>query len=652
MFGYYTSYEQVAAATVVFPQPTNLKLDVSPAKKSYRPCESATVNLQVRRPRGELGEGALGLLVYDQALEELARTEASLSTGYDERINPVLAFQNPLDDGITIPGAHEKDLLNREFGSSVSPDLELAAQALYAGQSWTAIRLESSDSERRFSQIFSDQIHTTLNPVVPSLVNYFSTSGHFPAGEGPFFALLKQKGFDPAKLTDPWGRPYRVRRTYQWLNEILEFRSDGPDKTPNNSDDFTAFDLRRPFFEFDEKRLRAIINAYQTSTGNLIRDEATLRLACEQASTPLANFLDPWSTSYRFEFGVERGNFSIIVSSAGPDKKVRPESLRDSTDDDDRIVASIKTPYFADASQKISDALLENAKATAHFPDNEQEFKEAIQKDGINWDSFRDPWGHPYRVKPSIEYDYGDKITVRVYGENVPNSSTPVTRAVKGITIFSDGPDGLAGTPDDFTLARFISPFQEETRNPGAPPMPAPKIPVSYSGSSGAIRVEVKDPIGAVIPNSEVTLTNETTVNVFSGKSNEEEKCLVGNLPAGSYRVLVQSPGFQAYVLTSVPVFSSNVTNVEVILHVGGNYANRHLRSRSRRGRNLYDAIADRPRARSCSAQNQIWRGKRPNRQFPRHSATSGIFSGNPPVATGDSHRPRRSHYSEISSCR
>lgn len=568
-FGYYSSYAQVAAATVIFPQATTLKLEISPVKKSYRPGESAAVNLQVRSPEAELAEGAFGLLVYDQALEELASTEASLSTGSYESINPVLGFQDRVDDDPAIAGIHEKNLLNRAPGSSVPADLELVAQALYSSRSWAPIRLESSDSERNFGIIFSDRIHATLNPVTPGLMESFSATGHFPADNAAYSAVLEKNGFDSSKLTDPWGRPYRIQRTYQWLNEILEFRSDGADKISNTSDDFTAYDLRRPFFEFDEKRLRAIVNAHQTSTRSFIRDEAALKLACEQTNTPLSTFLDPWGTPYHFEFGVERDNFSIIVSSAGPDKTFRLEKLRDSSDGGDRIVATIRSPYFAETSQKISDALFENAKATAHFPDNEHEFKEALLKYGIPWDALRGPWGHPYRVTPSTEHAYGDKITVRAYAEKAVSSSTPVTRSLKGITIFSDGPDGIAATSDDFTLARFVSPFIEETGNPAAPPVAAPRIPQSYSGSSGAIRVQVKDPMGAIIANSEVKLTNQVTMIVYGGKSDEDGICIVGNLPAGSYRVLVQSPGFQAYVLTDVPVFSSNVTSVEVTLHVG-----------------------------------------------------------------------------------
>jgi len=69
----YSMYSRMAAASVLFPNPTNLRLDVKPVKTTYRPGESATVNLRVRGSEGEPVEGALGLLVYDQALEELAR---------------------------------------------------------------------------------------------------------------------------------------------------------------------------------------------------------------------------------------------------------------------------------------------------------------------------------------------------------------------------------------------------------------------------------------------------------------------------------------------------------------------------------------------------------------------------------------------------
>src|SRR5439155_8085776 len=106
-------YSRMAAASVLFPKPTNLRLDVKPVKSTYRPGEAATLSLHVRGSEGEPAEGALGLLVYDQALEELARTEASLFTGGYESIDPRLGFRSFEEDNDSIAIVIVKLLLNR-----------------------------------------------------------------------------------------------------------------------------------------------------------------------------------------------------------------------------------------------------------------------------------------------------------------------------------------------------------------------------------------------------------------------------------------------------------------------------------------------------------------------------------------------------------
>ena len=565
----YFLYSRVAAASVVFPHPSNLQLDVKPLQTTYRPGEPASVNLRVRGPEGEATEGALGVLVYDQALEELARTEASLFTDRYESIDPHLGFRPLEEDGDSIAGVPVKGLLNLVPGAAVPADLELVAQALLFNRSGVSLSIESSDSPRNFEQIFQKQIHAALDPVAKLLNENFTRSGHFPANDTEFGRLLKSVNMDGSSLTDPWGRPYRVRRSYSWMNEVLEFRSDGPDKTPDTADDFTALSLSRPFFERDAKRLHAVLDAYHARTGAHIRDEAALEAACAQESTPLSSFIDPWGTPYRYSFGVAGANFTVTVSSAGPDKRFR-SGPKDPTDDRDDLQVSVLTmPYFSDTAQRISDALLDAAKTSAKFPETEPEFRKVLQKHSIDWGSLRDPWDRPYRIVPTAEASYSDRITFRVYGQNVSSTQAPVTRTVKGFNLMSDGPDRTPETPDDFVVGKFVSPFGGESGNPAAALNTPQKLPPFYSGNSGAVRVQVMDPTGAVITNAKVTLTNQATGIAYDGTSNDQGVCLLSNLPPAIYRVLVESTGFRSYVLTNIPVYFSNVTEVEVTLAIG-----------------------------------------------------------------------------------
>ena len=565
----YAMYSRTASASVVVPKPSNLQLDVKPVRTTYRPSEAATVNLRVRDPEGDPVEGALGLLVYDQAVEELARTEAGLFADGYERFDPRLGFRSLDEESGSIGGISVRELLNRQPDASVPEDLELVAEALLFTQGGAPLRMESSDTPRYLDQVFQKQIYSALDPVTKLLQERFTDAGHFPADDAEYANLLREKGIDASHLIDPWGRPYHVRRTYEWVNEVLEFRSEGPDKALGTSDDFTALSLSRPFFEHDAQHLRGVIDSYHARTGGYIRDEATLESACSQEHISLSSFIDPWGTPYRFLFEIVRDNYTIKVVSAGPDRRFRSGS-NDPTDDWDDLVVSVQNmPYFREMAQRISDALFENAKTTAHFPETEEEFRKAMADHGIDWDALRDPWGRPYRIVPTVETGYSDKITLRAYGQNVSASQTPASRTMKAISIVSDGPDLKPNTSDDFVLAKFASPFLEESGGAAGKTVAAQKPQPLYSGNSGALRVLVQDQSGAVISNAKITLTNEATGVGYEGTANDQGVCLLSNLPPGTYRLLAESPGFQSYVLTAIPVLSSNATDVQVTLRVG-----------------------------------------------------------------------------------
>jgi len=564
------SVSQIAAASVLIPRSTRLQLDVKPAKLSYRPGDAASLSLRVRGIEGGPAQSAVGVLVYDQAIEELARTEASRSTGYEDRIDSQLGFATLPQHDDAIAGISIDDLLNRPADAVVPPDLELLAQALFSGRTYAPIRVDTSDRDHNFAGIFRKQISSTLDPVSRILQENFSGAGRFPSTEAELASILATRISTPVPLLDPWGRPYHMRHDYRWIFETIEFRSEGPDKTLDTDDDFVAYTVQRPFFERDAKHLRALIDAYHARTGAYVRDSASLQAAAAQEQTALETFVDPWGTPYRFEFEIVRENFAVNVKSAGPDKRFRAGPT-DYTDLDDIPVLTFGVPYFREISQHISDALFADAKVSAHFPDNETEFIATLQRQGIDWNALRDPWNRPYYIVPTVEASYSDKITMRAYGQDVSGTAVPVTRTARGFVIMSEGPDLTRNTVDDFSLARFTSPFLDEpggSKSLNAPPAQKATQPF-YSGSSGAIRVSITDMTGAVISNAKVSATNEATNLVYQGNSNEQGICLVGNLPAGAYRILVESPGFRAYALTSIPVLSSNVTDLEVRLSVG-----------------------------------------------------------------------------------
>jgi hypothetical protein len=562
------SYRRFAAtAGIIFPHPDDLKLDLRPLKASYRPGESATVDLRVRSPQGDATQGALGLLVYDQALEELARSEASLSTSGDDSLDPRLGFQPLQENSESFAGFSVHDLLNLPPGQSVSSDVELVAESLLFSGRDVSILSEDSTTNWGLDHLFEKNIHTTLDPLIKRLADLFDATGHFPADDAAYHKFLQQSGFDPSSLNDPWGRPYRVHRSYERINEVFEFLSDGPDKLSNTGDDFTALRLVRPFSTLQEKRLTEIASAYHSRTGDYLRDLDSFRAECEHQHSPLPSFLDPWGTPYHFEFAIQGPYYTLSATSAGPDRLFRPPDSSSSEDWDDLGLFTIRIPYFLETSTRINEALFDSANKSLHFADA-ADFPKILSEHGIDWNSIRDPWGHPYDVVSGVEVSYADRVAVHTYGQTQTTSQFPVTRKIKTLRIISNGPDGKPNSPDDFEVARYSSPLSDETASGTKTSSFLTTNPV-FSGNSGAIRVRVLDATGAVIPNANVTATNDQTGFEATGTADNEGLCLLRNLSPGSYHVVVSMQSFQTYALQSVPVYSSNVTELEIKLSLG-----------------------------------------------------------------------------------
>ncbi len=95
----------------------------------------------------------------------------------------------------------------------------------------------------------------------------------------------------------------------------------------------------------------------------------------------------------------------------------------------------------------------------------------------------------------------------------------------------------------------------------------------AQSTVTGAIRGQVKDPQGAIIPNAVVTITNEGTSNAQTVTATTDGTFRVTNLQPGSYTVEISSGSFAAYRQERVIVEVGQVTPLDVALGVEGTSA-------------------------------------------------------------------------------
>lgn len=84
----------------------------------------------------------------------------------------------------------------------------------------------------------------------------------------------------------------------------------------------------------------------------------------------------------------------------------------------------------------------------------------------------------------------------------------------------------------------------------------------------GTLRGTVKDPSGAVIPNADVTVTNQTTAVKQTTKSTSTGQYVFPNLQVGTYTVGVTAKGFKEYIRKDVEVLPNQVISADASLGV------------------------------------------------------------------------------------
>ena len=95
-------------------------------------------------------------------------------------------------------------------------------------------------------------------------------------------------------------------------------------------------------------------------------------------------------------------------------------------------------------------------------------------------------------------------------------------------------------------------------------------VPVAFAqGVSGHIIGTVLDTSSAVIPNAQVTITNQETGIITHTKSNAVGEYRSDNLPPGTYSVKVEAPGFRDTVSAGNIVTVDGNNRVDVNLQVG-----------------------------------------------------------------------------------
>jgi hypothetical protein len=567
--GEHDNYALSGTAHVIYPALQDLKVGLKMAQMTYRPGETASADFKIKSPEGSPVESALGILVFDRAVAERVRTDEDFGRPYGYSIYDYLGESY----FGTIAGVGYRDLLSLDRNQPFSSDLQLLAEALmHSAQSnwWSGnVQIEGGENYVRGAQgIFGTSMNNSLKPVRDVLVKTYEKESHYPKNDNQLNAILTAQSIDLAKVTDPWRIPYRTEYSVSGTEDVLTFKSNGPDKKASSDDDLIATTMQWPYFRRIGQVIDQIVREYPYQAGKYIRDYSTLRQEMKAKNVDLDTVLDPWGHRYRLTFETTGPYFRVVVASAGPDG-IFDSQQTPSWDDVQEWTSSVH--YFIAESADVERALAENFAKTKQFPQTEDELKPILAAANLLGDRLLDPWGHPYhftfskrsrfwdRVNVSTHYDYSAAQQKRV------TEVTPVTQEVGYIGISSYGAENKP--EQSFEVAEFSRVLAEQSSKDLQKKVPS-TVQGPLPSGAGAITGVVTDLSGAVISNVTVTATSQ---NGRSETANTDANghYLISGLSVGAYEIQFIAAGFQQTVVTRVPIQMGSTTTLDATLRVG-----------------------------------------------------------------------------------
>jgi hypothetical protein len=553
------------ARTVVFPHDRELKLDVRMSRAKYQPGDDAVAQLAVRTSSGRRAEGALGVVVFDKAVEERARTDEEFSSAWGFGDSLYGFWYRTWD----VSGVTQRDIEKLDASRPIPDGLDEVAELLYNGDRYDDDG-RSVFSGTRFlrshAEAFQELVAARLAPVRDALKRRYDATAEYPTDTDSLVRILSAAGVDFDALRDPWNRPFRARFYPEGPHAVFEIMSDGMDKRSFTDDDFGAAGFTWPYFRKVSEAMNRAAEGYHARTGGYVRDLATLGEELRREGVDLGTLRDPWGQPYAFEFDVTETHYRIKVQCSGPNKSFEPRGADNS---DDFTIWTTLVDYFAEKRAAVDEALARDLGERGSFPESADELRAALKRRGIDFDTLRDGWGSKlYATFPSVTR-YADQLSVESRGVGAAETRRdvkPVTQVLRKVMLRSVGPDLRSGTPDDFTLGYYTSVLTEQS---GSDATPRPVLQVtSFSGGTGAITGTVTDPQGAVVANAKVTAKHRLVELSFDATTNDDGVFLLRNLPSGLYEVRCEAPGFKLAVITDVQVQSSNLTKLDFTLSV------------------------------------------------------------------------------------
>lgn len=554
----------IGTRTVLYPHDPALKVTAKFDHPTYRPGDDAVLDLHVRGASGAPVEAALGSVIFDQAVEERARTDAEFggSRGYGFYDSFRSYWYEPTEIG----GLKREDLDHLDVSQPFAQDLQLAAEVLFMNRGgMDPLVFGGVDYPDGIGSAFRKLLDSEVAPVRKALDEVYDKGMSYPRDEESLRRMLSEQGVDFDRVLDPWNSRFVPKFSIRQGFAVFDLMSLGPDKKSGTADDVPALSMERWYFRPTAEEIKKVMLQYHDRSGSYIRDFQTLSTELAKNGIQWDKLRDPWGQTYLPQFGVSESRYTLTVMSGGPDGK-----FETSPTSDDFPVWTDFSDYFSDTAVKIDSALARNFAATKKFPQNENEFYRVLDEAQISRNLLVDGWGRHVWLLFDTQARFADRV-VMDYNEvenGVPVRKTvqPETAALAFIHLYSPGADGIPHNSDDFELAVFSREMARQNSTMLGPAPTPGEIPLS--GGSGAITGVVTDPFGAAVSNAKVTAQLYDQVS-FDSTSDSVGRYTLRNLPTGLYTITAVSPGFRSAVVNRVPVKSLSTTQLNLKLSIG-----------------------------------------------------------------------------------
>ena len=143
-----------SSRTVLYPHDRDLKFKLALNQESYRPGEEASASFLTRTAKGRAAESALGIVIFDKAVEERARTDREFGGRYGFYGSYCYLFGCSGE----IAGVTRKDLDQIDLSKPLPEGLDLVAEVLLNDYGFVPQFFNSERFEGNPARVFSDFI--------------------------------------------------------------------------------------------------------------------------------------------------------------------------------------------------------------------------------------------------------------------------------------------------------------------------------------------------------------------------------------------------------------------------------------------------------------------------------------------------------------